>query len=235
MKSKIKFFKKPRAYFIMVIFLILIFINAHVSWPAEQTGNITDIDGNVYHTVAIGNQIWMVENLKVAKYRNGDPIPNVPNGEKWGGLTSGAYCDYENDSVNVSTYGRLYNWHSVKDSRNLCPSGWHVPTDTDWGALETYMGGNKVAGSKLKEAGAEHWENPNKGAVNSNGFAALPGGSRYSTQGTFGGKTAWGYWWTATQDDATYAWCRSMYATGTNVHRGRTNKIHGNSVRCVKD
>ena len=101
---------------------------------------VTDYDGNVYQTVLIGDQCWMMENLKVTHYRNGDPIPHVTDGEIWSGLTSGAYCHYDNDEGNVSTYGRLYNWYAVEDSRNIAPDGWHVPTDTEWKQQEMYLG-----------------------------------------------------------------------------------------------
>jgi uncharacterized protein (TIGR02145 family) len=101
---------------------------------------VTDYDGNVYQIVLIGGQCWMMENLKVTHYRNGDPIPHVPNIGEWYGLSSGAYCDYNNDPGNVETYGRLYNWYAVDDSRNIAPEGWHVPTDDEWKQLEMYLG-----------------------------------------------------------------------------------------------
>jgi uncharacterized protein (TIGR02145 family) len=101
---------------------------------------VTDIDGNVYQTVTIGAQVWMAENLKVTHYRNGDPIPNVTDTAAWEGLSTGAYCEYDNDINNVATYGRLYNWYAVDDSRGLAPEGWHVPSDDEWKQLEMYLG-----------------------------------------------------------------------------------------------
>lgn len=137
---------------------------------------VTDYDGNVYQTVLIGDQCWMMENLKVTHYRNGDPIPHVTDGVTWGNLTSGAYCNYNNDEGNVATYGRLYNWYAVDDSRNIAPAGWHVPSDAEWQTLVDYLGGDAVAGGKMKEAGTTHWASPNTGATNESGFTALPGG-----------------------------------------------------------
>jgi uncharacterized protein (TIGR02145 family) len=141
-----------------------------------ETNTVTDIDGNIYHTVTIGTQVWMVENLKTTKYRNGDPIPNV-TGNAWAALTTGAYCWYNNDAATYkATYGALYNWYAVADSRNIAPTGWHVPTDAEWTTLTTFLGGESVAGGKLKETGTNHWTSPNTGATNETGFTALPGG-----------------------------------------------------------
>lgn len=106
----------------------------------DITGTVTDIDGNVYQTVKIGNQWWMAENLKVSHYQNSDAIPNVTNNSDWGNLSTGAYCAYNNDNVNISTYGLLYNWYAVADSRELAPTGWHVPTDEEWKQLEMSLG-----------------------------------------------------------------------------------------------
>src|SRR5665647_3709784 len=117
--------------------------------PDQTSGTVTDIDGNVYHTVTIGTQVWMVENLKTTKYRNGDPIPNVTDNIAWGALTTGAYCNYNNDTNNSITYGRLYNWYAA-NNRNIAPSGWHVPTVAEWTILITYVGGKSVGGDKLK-------------------------------------------------------------------------------------
>jgi uncharacterized protein (TIGR02145 family) len=139
---------------------------------------VTDIDGNSYRTVKIGNQLWLAENLKVTHFRNGDTIPNVTDGTTWSNLTTGAYCDYDNDSSNVSTYGRLYNWYAANDSSNIAPAGWHVPTETEWQTLVDYLGDWAVAGGKLKETGTTRWHSPNAGATNESGFSALPGGYR---------------------------------------------------------
>lgn len=150
---------------------------------------VIDIDGNVYQIVTIGTQVWMAENLKVTHYRNGDVIPNVTDGPTWAGLTTGAYCEYDNNVASVATYGRLYNWYAAVDTRNIAPDGWHVPSDEEWKQLETYLGMSQAEadaiglrgsdeGGMLKETGTSHWDSPNTGATNESGFTALPGGHR---------------------------------------------------------
>lgn len=197
-------------------------------------GTATDIDGNVYTTVTIGTQVWMVENLKTTKYRNGTAIPNVIDSALWGNDTTGAYCNYNNDANNSTTYGRLYNWFAVNNSNNLAPAGWHVPSDAEWDTLTTYLGGADSAGGKLKEAGLTHWQNPNTDATNETGFTALPGGYR-GFNGAFIGVGSIGYWWSSTEYGATSAWYRSMYFYFADVSRSYYNKEYGFSVRCVRD
>jgi len=204
-------------------------------------GTVTDIDGNVYNTIIIGTQEWMVENLKTTKYRNGDPIPNVTDNAAWIALVSGAYCWHNNDAANKPSYGGLYNWYAVADSRNLAPIGWHVPTDAEWTILTTLLGGESVAGGKLKETGNAHWHNPNYGATNSSGFTALPGEDRYANDGAFGVVGYLGYWWSSTLGTlgGYYgALCRGLdynsayfaRVNGTGAKQGG-----GCSVRCIKD
>src|SRR5450432_4786545 len=130
-------------------------------------------------SVKICDQTWMTKNLDVSTYRNGDPIPQVTNDETWSILKTGAWCWYKNDSATyASTYGRLYNWFAVNDSRRLAPIGWHIPTEAEWSTLSVCLGDFEVVGGKMKETGTTHWSNPNKGATNTSGFAALPGGNR---------------------------------------------------------
>jgi len=147
---------------------------------------VTDIDGNVYKTVKIGDQWWMAENLKVRHYRNGDPIPHEINNVEWIMLTTGAYCYYDNDSSHAADYGALYNWYTVSDFRNIAPEGWHVPTDEEWKELEMALGISQEyadstewrgtnEGGKLKETGTTHWNSPNEGATNESGFTARAG------------------------------------------------------------
>jgi uncharacterized protein (TIGR02145 family) len=161
----------------------------------EET--VTDIDGNHYHKVTINTQVWMVENLNVTHYRNGDPIPNVTSDPTWMTLTTGAYCNYNNDLNNAATYGRLYNWYAVNDSRKIAPAGWHVPSGAEFTTLQLNYGGANVAGGPLKESGTVHWNSPNDGATNSNGFTALPGGRRGVSLGTIylSGLGLEGDWW----------------------------------------
>jgi uncharacterized protein (TIGR02145 family) len=197
-------------------------------------GTITDIDGNVYHTVTIGSQVWMVENLKTTKYRNGDPIPNVTDNTAWYNLTTGAYCNYDNNISKATTYGRLYNWFAVNDNRKIAPSGWHVPTDEEWTTLTTFLGGFSVAGGKLKEAGLAHWVSPNTGATNETGFTALPGGTRIS-DGTFYNNGYSGNWWSSTVSNAVSAWYRYLYYNDGKGLRDGSINLYGFSVRCLRD
>jgi len=188
----------------------------------------------VYQTVKIGNQWWMTENLKVTHYRNGDAIPNVTDAREWSNLTTGAYCSYDNDANNVATYGSLYNWYSVNDSRNIAPEGWHVPSDAEWQTLVDYLG-FAFSGGKMKEAGTTHWRSPNKGATNESGFAALPaGGCRY-VNGTYYDMGYYAGFWSSTESGSYHAWGRHLGYDNSEVGRDPSNKECGFSVRCVKD
>lgn len=209
------------------------------------TGTVTDIDGNVYQTIKICDQWWMVENLKVTHYRNGDAIPNATDDGIWSGLTTGAYCEYNNDLNNVATYGRLYNWHAVSDSRNISPEGWHVATDADWKQLEIYLGLSQSeadaegwrgidVGGKLKEIGTTHWDNPNIGATNESGFSGLPAGRR-SEFGSYGGLGINTYFWSSMKFDTYLVWSRYLFSNFSEVSRFYFSVQCGFSVRCVRD
>ncbi len=203
---------------------------------AKTYGTMTDQDGNTYKTITIGTQTWMAENLRVTKYRNGDPIPNVTDDAAWEALTTGACCTYENttNKDEIATYGRLYNFYAATDSRNIAPAGWHVPTDAEWTTLTTYLGGESVAGGKMKEAGTTHWLSPNEGATNSSGFTALPGGFRNYT-GTFYSIGDYGTWWSASVHYTGYVWNRYVGYDDGYVYRYNYSKVLGFSVRCVRD
>lgn len=200
--------------------------------------SVVDFEGNMYQTVKIGTQVWMKENLRTTKYRYGLAIPNVTILTDWANVSSGAYCWYDNDIANKAIYGGLYNWHSV-NSGNLCPLGWHVPTDAEWTTLVTYLGGETLAGGKIKEAGITHWASPNTGATNESGFTALPGACRFTGPALdpegFAGIKSGGIWWSATESDATNAWARSVIFNDGKSIRGAMLKNVGNSVRCVKN
>jgi uncharacterized protein (TIGR02145 family) len=187
--------------------------------------------GEEFKTVKIGNQVWMAENLNVDHYRNGDPIPEVKDGNQWSKLNSGAWCYYDNDIANGKVYGKLYNWYAVNDARGLCSNGYHVPSDEEWAVLENYLGGREVAGGKMKST--KGWDSPNTGATNSSGFNTLPGGYRYA-DGTYG-IGASGYWWSSTENDSSTAWYRTLGYTSSNVVRNGNDKQDGFSVRCVRD
>jgi len=202
--------------------------------PALSYETMSDIDGNVYRTIKIGTQTWMAENLKVTKYRNGDAIPNVTDTTEWSNLTTGAYCDYGNTASNSSAYGKLFNWYAVTDSRNIAPTGWHVPSDAEWTTLTTFLGGEAVAGGKLKEKFTAHWHSPNEGATNESGFTALPAGGR-NTNGSFDGLGFDAYVWSSAEDNGSYAWYRFLVYFNSNMYRNSYKKVEGHSVRCLKD
>jgi len=203
-------------------------------------GTMTDQNGNTYKTITIGTQTWMAENLRVTKYRNGDPIPNVTDNAAWVALTTGAYCSYGNtaNKDDIASYGRLYNWYAASDSRNIAPLGWHVPTDADWTTLTTYLGGEAVAGDKMKETGTTHWTSPNTSATNESGFTALPSGIRwgfYAPGEAFGRLGYGGYWWSSTAGVAPYAWYRDVDCSYADCSRRYISKQEGFAVRLIKD
>ena len=198
------------------------------------SGFCVDIDGNEYETVSIGNQIWMAENLKVSKYRDGSSIPTGHSNSDWGNLSTGAYAVYENVNENANTYGYLYNWYAATDSRNIAPDGWHVATDAEWTTLTDYLGGTSVAGGKMKETGTSHWNSPNTGATNESGFTAFPGGYRSSSNG-YDYIGSYGYFWSSSENHSIDAWKRWLYYNSSEVYRNYSNKTYGFSVRCVRD
>ena len=210
-------------------------------FTTEPVQTVTDIDGNVYKTVTIGTQEWMVENLKTTKYNDGVLIPNVTD-YTWGNLQTDAYCWYNNDIANKAPYGALYNWFAAKSSK-LCPTGWHVATLEDWTKIVTYLGGPDVAGGKLKEAGTTHWLDQNVGATNESGFTALPGGYRGSglNDGTFYLLGYYGWYWTASQYPMDPVWdhiagyCWMMESGHSKCLQSNIWDMIGLSVRCIKD
>jgi uncharacterized protein (TIGR02145 family) len=200
--------------------------------PATDT--VKDADGNVYKTVTIGSQTWLVENLKTTHYRNGDPVLNETDKKSWSLLQTGAYSDYKNDVNTAETFGKLYNWHAVNDSRNICPVGWHVPSDREWLTLINFLGGESIAGAKLKEAGLSHWESPNLEATNASGFNAFPAGSRDNGTGVFLNLNYYTYFWSSTEiEKSAWGYNLSFYYAG--IGRFKFDKTFGISVRCIKD
>lgn len=198
----------------------------------EIYGSVTDIDGNVYATVLIGEQWWMAENLKTTRFADLTEIPNVTDGAAWILLDIPAWCNYENSAANDFTYGKLYNWFTVADPSNLCPTGWHVPTDAEWTILTDYLGGHSVAGGKMKSTSG--WEAPNTGATNESGFSGLPRGFR-NTNGGFDSVGYYGYWWSSSESSTTSAWYRSLFYNDDLAFRTFNNKQNGFTVRCVQD
>ena len=209
-------------------------------------GTVLDVDGNIYKTVTIGSQCWLRENLKTTKYNDGKIIHLITDSVSWNLDTIGAYCWYNNDELTYkSKYGALYNWHTV-NTKKLCPTGWHVPSDNEWSELFNYLGGDAIAGGKLKEAGLTHWLSPNKGATNETGFTALPGGWRYTfftlddqPQSYFNGLrmfegvNMYGYWWSSTGYSTYLAYSRYLGYGINEAGKYDRGKRPGFSVRCV--
>ena len=198
---------------------------------AEAPPTITDIDGNVYETIVIGNQTWMKTNLNVSKYQDGTPIPEEKDPVKWATLTTGAWCYYDNDPKNGKLYGKLYNWYAVNDKRGLAPTGTSIPTDAEWTTLTNFIGSE--AGGKMKESDTSNWTSPNSEATNSTGFTGLPGGICISN-GDFHFIGDYGYWWSATSVDAATAWNRSLGYNSSIACRSYDDKNYGFAVRCIK-
>ena len=200
--------------------------------------NITDVEGNSYKTVTIGTQTWMAENIKVSKYSDGTTIPNITDNTQWQNDTSGAWSYYNNDAANNTKYGKLYNWYAVSKTsngnKNVCPTGWHVPTDAEWTVLIDYLGGETVAGSKMKEVGTTSWNIPNTDATNTSLFSALPGGSRGSF-GNYGNDGSGGNWWGSTEYGTDDAWNRNLRTDNGVANRYYYSKKGGLSVRCLRD
>jgi uncharacterized protein (TIGR02145 family) len=185
-------------------------------------------------TIVIGTQQWTKYNLNVAFYRNGDPIPQVTDPTAWAGLTTGAWCYYNNDSTLGNKYGKLYNWYAVNDPRGLAPQGWHIPSEAEWTMLETTLEGWTVASGKMKEAGTLNWLSPNTGGNNNSGFTGLPGGYR-GNLGTFVEVRSYGRWWSATQGGMRTALERTLSYQSRQTTRNFSNMFFGLSVRCLRD
>ena len=200
----------------------------------EET--VSDVDGNSYKTIKIGQQVWMRENLKTTRYRDGSPIALVENYDQWATLTLPAYSWYNNDSLNREEFGALYNYYAI-ESGELCPEGWHVPSDQEWIELESVFGGPGLAGAALKEEGTDYWKSPNTAATNESGFTARPGGYR-SYNGTFNWMRTYGLWWSSTLK----SWYggppkvvyRDLRYDDRDIRREIADKNSGLSVRCIK-
>lgn len=191
----------------------------------------TDAQGNHYPVVRIGSQVWMAKNLNDGTRING-------NQEQTDNGIMEKYC-YDNLESNCDIYGGLYQWNEMMqytttpETQGLCPSGWYIPTDAAWQQLVDFLGGEAIAGGKMKEAGTNHWQSPNTGATNSSGFSSLPGGSRLSYGGYFDRIGIYGYWWSSSEFNVNYAWDRDLYYKYPQVIHGGTLKENGFSVRCL--
>ena len=223
-----------KAYVDSLIILVMnSFAKSGEVFTSPTTGTVKDADGRANRIVKIGSQWWTAENLRVTHYRDGTYIPNVTDNTTWNGLASGARCYYTNDSVTYATnYGALYNWFTIVDSRNLCPAGWHVPSDVEWATLATYLGGNTVAGGKMKETGTTHWNSSNS-ASNESGFTALGGG--YRTGPSYSGIGLYGDYWTSTASSSSNAWYIGLLYNYLTFGTSNFTKTLGATVRCVRD
>ncbi len=198
-------------------------------------GTLSDIDGNNYNTIIIGTQNWMAENLRVTKYNNSDNILFEQDANSWSNLNIGAYSNYDNDSSLINIYGRLYNHYAATDNRNICPVGWHVPTDDEFITLINYLGGTSIAGGKMKEIDLGHWLSPNEGATNLSGFTGLPGGYR-GYDGNYFRIGEQGHFWTSSEYNNGQAKRRSLsYFQETVSSPYATNKETGYCIRCIQD
>ena len=218
---------------------ITIIVDEFTQNPTSGYGpNITDVENNTYKTVFIGTQQWMAENLKVSKYSDGTTIPNITDNTQWQNNTTGAWAYYNNDVANNAKYGKLYNWYAVSKTtngnKNVCPTGWHVPTDAEWAVLTGYLGGEIIAGGKMKEVGTTGWNSPNTDAMNTSLFSALPGGSR-ADYGDYYHVGSSGVWWSSTEDVTSLAWFRALKGSNGNAYRDYDSKLVGLSVRCLRD
>jgi len=211
-------------------------------WDGEPV--CEDIDGNVYETIQIGEQLWMAENLKVTHYNDNSEIPTGYSGSEWAQLETGAYAVYDDDPANSKTYGRLYNWYTVDDDRGVCPEGWHVPSDDEWTVLSDYLGGTSVAGGKMKSTGTigdgdglwnYYSDEITEEATNESGFTALPAGYRSTNYGYYGGMGSFGYFWSSSEYGSNYAWSRGLSYGSSTVFRSNYYKHYGFSVRCLGD
>ncbi|MCX6244403.1 MAG: fibrobacter succinogenes major paralogous domain-containing protein [Bacteroidetes bacterium] len=205
------------------------------AWTALGTAegismHVADIEGNIYRTVKIGNQLWMAENLKTTHYRNGDAIPNVTDNSSWINLTSGAYCWYNNAISNKSLYGALYNWYAITDSRNLCPSGWHAATAADFTALNNYLGGAVGwAGARMMAASSTNF------GMNTTGFSGRPGGLRYDSNGSFYYMGEDAYWGTPNLRYDNMVIVYNFDGSYSGLYMYYPSRVSGLSVRCVRD
>ena len=218
--------------------------------PSPLAGTFQDIDGNIYHTVTIGTQTWMLENLKTTKFRNGESIPNVTDNTAWAGLTTAAWCDYENNTTYGQKYGKIYNWHAVSDNRNIAPAGWHVATVEEWLVLQNYLmkngfnydGSTDIDKFSKSLSSKSDWAySPNTGAPgnqlllnNSSGFNGLPAGGRLGSSGNFFGLTESTFWWTSTNSSSTNAYYQAIFNAYSFLGDYSDLKTSGRSVRCIK-
>jgi uncharacterized protein (TIGR02145 family) len=223
MKTQLKRFGNYSILLLLVLFLF-----------SCNTDIIKDLDGNVYHSVKIGNQIWLVENLKVTQFNNGDPIKNLQNNNDWQQPMQAGYCAYNNNAAFVKKYGFLYNYACLKDTRGIAPKGWRIPTEADVRELESFINSSTETGIFLKEKGNSHWLPSNSVGNNAAGFEALPGGYR-DEEGAFYMLKANGYYWSTTGSFELYHWSSRMFQAFADVRRDAIFTKYGFAVKCIKE
>jgi uncharacterized protein (TIGR02145 family) len=217
---------------------------ANLHNPNKNYGSLIDQEGNVYKTIVIGTQEWMAENLKTSVYRNGEPIPTLFDGISWAASVEGARSYYNEEPSYACPYGQLYNWYACVDDRHLCPTGWHVPLDSEWWALITFLDPNadslnlfpNKAGDMLKSnaENASLWHTSTTATHNTSGFSGVLGGGRY-IDGEFGGFGIQTLWWSCTEDDEYSAWMHSVDKNLNSTSRWYQPKNYGLAVRCIRD
>ena len=229
-----------------IITILVIFLSHFII--AQEYRTVTDIDGNVYQTVQIGDQLWMAENLKVTHYNDGSEIPTGYSNSEWGWLDMGAYAVYDDDLSNAESYGNLYNWFAVDDSRGICPENYHIPTDDEWYILLEYLGGASsgssenwiIAGGKMKDVGTIEdgdglWYAPNEGATNESSFTAIPAGFRLY-DGQYYESGYYSIYWSSTAEyysDAFFMWY--LLHDDSRLYRGLIDSQTGLSIRCLSN
>jgi uncharacterized protein (TIGR02145 family) len=236
---------RKRDLLILILLLLVIIATGYFIWKGNDSTQKVEVEAAILETkiepiissVKIGDQEWQSKNLDVDRFRNGDAIPHARTDEEWkaaGERGEPAWCYYDNDTENGELYGKLYNWYAVNDARGLAPYGWHIPTDEEWTTLTNYLGGEDVAGGKMKSTGTAYWNSPNTDATNESGFSALPGGYRRDG-GSFDFIRIYALFWSATENYYNYVWNRFLYFNNGGVYSNYSNNSSGASVRCLRD
>lgn len=225
---------KPGIFFFSFVLGVSIIFFTGCSKSDSPPAPVTDTEGNTYKTVRIGEQTWMAENLRTAKFSDGIAIPEISEPSAWSVLDSPGFCWYNNDGDSKrETYGALYNFYAVATAR-LCPDGWHVPSVDDWQKLRDFLGDTLFSGGSLKEAGTLHWKAPNTGADNNTGFNAYPAGIRYF-EGTFSSLYSFTSFWSSTEYDSAKGWYLCLHYSDAYLLINKISKRDGFSIRCIKD
>ncbi|WP_163408833.1 fibrobacter succinogenes major paralogous domain-containing protein [Flavobacterium ajazii] len=215
------------------IYKIVFFLFFISLFSCKNAETAEDIDGNVYHTIRIGRQTWMVENLKVTRFNNGDSIKKFESNSDWKQANQAGYSFYNNDVTIVKDYGFLYNYKCLQDARGIAPEGWRIPTEEDLRELESFVNSNSI-GIFLKEKGNSHWLPSNVVGNNATGFNALPGGYR-DEEGNFYMLRSNGYYWTTNGSFEFYNWSDRMFQAFADTRRDSVFKRYGFSIKCIKE